>query len=159
MKPLFCHFCIYYCIYTQYIYTFCIDFFICVFQFLLYFGTPLPLRSFYSLQGWVPSESTFAPCRTYANWRFFASRVVPPLRIIDSLRPRRIGIYPSRRRVLTKGYVKTRRAGGELLRKGISRYPHGTKAIYYRGILYRQAKKTQKKFAYVQFLLYLCSRF
>ena len=73
--------------------------------------------------------ATFASCGAYANERFFASRVVPPLRIIDSLRPRRIGIYPSRRRVLTKGYVKTRRAGGELLRKGISRYPHGPTAL------------------------------
>jgi len=59
--------------------------------------------------------ATFASCRTYANERFFASRVVPLLRIIDSLRSRRI-----------------------------SRYPHGPKAIDYREISFRQAKNRRK---------------
>ena len=54
-----------------------------------------------------------------------SSATLGPLRLQAT-----ISIYPSRRRIFAKGYAKIRRAGGELLRKGIyairmaSRGPH-----------------------------------
>ncbi len=45
------------------------------------------------------------------------------------------------RRVLNPG---TEPAGGELLRKGSIRYPHGSKAFYNHGILFRLSKKSLK---------------
>ena len=68
----------------------------------------------------------------YKDERFFSFRVVPPLP--DNRKP------------------------SSLTNRGIPRYPHGTKAFYYREITFRQEKKIALILAYVQFLLYLCTR-
>ena len=67
--------------------------------------------------------------------------------IIESLRPRRIGMSPFSEAYFREGVREnpgTEPAGGELLRKGSIRYPNGPKAFYNHGILFRLAKKSLK---------------
>ena len=101
--------------------------------------------------------ATFAPCRTYANERFFASRVILPLRIIKEPKFYLREYMPRRDRSFRAGGTDGRARWGRAVSEGLTLHavPYGSLII---AKFYFAKQKIAEKFAYEQFLLYLCSR-
>ena len=101
--------------------------------------------------------ATFASCGAYANERFFASRVVPPLRIIKEPKFYLREYMPHRDRSFRAGGTDGRARWGRAVSEGhiFHAVPYGSLII---AVFIPPSIKIAQKFAYVQFLLYLCSR-
>ena len=119
-------------------------------QFLLYLRTPPCLGN--------SPESTVASRGIYANPRdFFVNRITPFCYDYWTPTRKRIPVCTHSKTFFCGwGTQKHEQGALRFLRSSI-RYPHGSKVSNNRRI-FCQAKKIPKKFAYVQFLLYLCSR-